>query len=210
MPKQPKQYVGFVYGGPLKASVCVFFHTTENVNDFVRDNLVRYYGKTISGRFVKCDNAEELYEEVLEKALEQQSGTETHAENILKLNVNTAATVIKECSGNTRATQIKIVDVDDDEEEETKPKKTAKKTAKKTEKKPAKKTSKKKVQESDDEESGDEAEEGEGEGESEDEAGSGNDSEDDAGADSDEEDPAPKKSKGKGKKGSSKKTSKKK
>jgi hypothetical protein len=215
MPKaSTKEYVGFIYGGPLKASTSVFFHTTGNVVDYVKENLVPHYGDSIKGRFVPCEDASELYDSVLENARKHlASGNEPYADHIMSININNATTVLRESSGEKNAKTIKLDDT----------KKSKAKSKTKTKQTKQTKKSKKKVEEdddSDDEDDDDDDDENDGNGDDEDDGsddeGSDDDGSDNEGSDDEEEvkvtkkkgskKAAPKKNvKGRGKKSNKKK-----
>lgn len=101
--------VGFVYGGSLikASSLYVFAVDSKDVVGYVQENLTQWFGNQISGRFVKCEDSKATLDKFLELATERNYRTEMTG-NILKLSVTNGATLLKEVSGSTTASTIKL------------------------------------------------------------------------------------------------------
>jgi hypothetical protein len=96
------QAVAFIYGGSLiKASHVYLFQVEDkDVVAYAQKNLSQYFGDKVSGRSVKCENAEDIFNRVLEQAEEKEYRVEPNCP-ILKCSVNNAAQLLKdiaECS----------------------------------------------------------------------------------------------------------------
>lgn len=102
--------VGFVYGGSLiKASNLYLFSVdSKDVVDYVQNNLTKWFGNQISGRFVKCEDASATLQRVIELATERKYLAEPNY-NILKVSVTNGVALLKEVSGATVASTIKLV-----------------------------------------------------------------------------------------------------
>jgi len=101
--QRPKleQAVGFIHGGELKASRIFAFAVTdgsdvESVKNYVKDNLVTYFGPVLSGRYVKCEDANETLATILDSAGEDRIENCT----IIKRNVQNAAILYRDSIGN--------------------------------------------------------------------------------------------------------------
>jgi len=119
------QVVGFVYGGDIIKASHVYLFSADNLEvvDYVRANLVQNFGSRVSGRYVKCEDAEEILNAVYAAAEEKEYNVDPECKNILKSNINDAAELIKTASGSNAAHTIKL-------NEESKAKKTTAKSTK--------------------------------------------------------------------------------
>ena len=101
--------VCIIYGGSLmKASTVYLIRVySKNPVEFVKENLVQWFGNKIGGRFVKCANADDVFERVLELATERECRVEPTG-NILKLSVTNGSALLKEVSGSSTAQSIKL------------------------------------------------------------------------------------------------------
>lgn len=167
------QAVAFLYGGSLVKSSHVYVFAVDNkdVETYVRENLSQYFGNSVNGRSVKCEDAEATLAEVLSQADSQGFRVEADCP-ILKCSVNNASLLLKEVAGSSTANSFKL---GKDEE------KTTKKSSK-----PSKKGKKDGTAESDNEEDAEENEE-DAEETDEDEAEDGEDDDEADDAESDEE-----------------------
>lgn len=173
------QAVAFLYGGSLvKAShVYVFAVENKDVVAHVRENLSQYFGNAVTGRSVKCENAEETLAEVLAQAEKKGYRVETECP-ILKCSVNNASQLLKEVAECNTANSFKLA------EDEEKP---AKKTDSKKEKAASVKKGKKDATAESDEDAEDDEDEAEETDEEEGEDGEDADDADDAESEEEEE-----------------------
>lgn len=116
--------VGFLYGGSLKTGYAkLFFSTEKKPLEFVTEHK-QYYGKDIQCRYINVEDAESVYNEILEQISDNIS-----YENLCKIYANNLVSTMKEVSGIKSAHRLNI------EKEETKQdKKSTKKTVKKSKK----------------------------------------------------------------------------
>ena len=77
-------------------SAYIFTTNNDRVVGYVKNNLVKYFGSKIFGRYVKCKNAENTLKLFFKKALEKQYNIEG---NIIHATVNQLTELIKEVSG---------------------------------------------------------------------------------------------------------------
>jgi hypothetical protein len=98
------QAVAYIYGGSLiKAShVYVFAVPDKDVVAYAQENLSQYFGGKVSGRSVKCEDAEDIFNKVLEQADEKGFRVEPDCP-ILKCSVNNAAQLLKDVADCTTA-----------------------------------------------------------------------------------------------------------
>src|SRR5207237_395347 len=68
--KELTNVVGFVYGGSIIKSGCIYVFCTNNDNviEYIRKTYTQYFGECLYGGFVKCENAEKALARVLAKA----------------------------------------------------------------------------------------------------------------------------------------------
>lgn len=94
--KKLKTCIGFVYGGTLMKSgyVYIFSFTDTHVNDYVKNTFVKYFGRYLCCRCVKCANAETTLADLLDLAEEYNYTIETNC-NIFKCDVNEATELLK-------------------------------------------------------------------------------------------------------------------
>ena len=120
--------VGFIYGGSLiKASHAYLFTVPDkDVVGYVRENLTKYFGNNVTGRYVKCANAEDTLRRIIESAEERKYLAESSDVCILKCSVNNASALLKEISECSTANSFKLAN------DEDKPKKKTIKNAKKS------------------------------------------------------------------------------
>ena len=110
------QCVGFVYGGSIIKTNNVFLFSTDdhkNTVEYVRKNLSNYFGNNVTGRYVKCEDAEETLNKIMVSAKEKKYLAETEDCYILKCNVNNASTLLKEISESSTANTFKLSDDED-------------------------------------------------------------------------------------------------
>jgi hypothetical protein len=115
-----KEMIGYIYGGDmLKPNRVVFFHR-DNLNyaDHVKDTYFDFYGPNVSGRGVKCEDAEKTFNALMKKANKDECVVH---ENMVKLSVNNSSALMKKVSGSTSAFTLKFdEDEDDGDEKDTK------------------------------------------------------------------------------------------
>lgn len=100
--------VGFIYGGStIKASTLYMFgNDTKNVEEYITNNL-QWAGKCVSGRYVKCEDHEEMLTKLRELATKREVIAEPGS-NILKLSVINGSALLKEATGTSQAHNIKL------------------------------------------------------------------------------------------------------
>jgi len=132
--------VGFVYGGDLIKASCAYVFAVPNkeVKKYVEDNLVSYYGSRVSGRYIKCEDCQETFKNVLKFAEEKGYCTDAGS-HILKIAVNNAANMLKEVSGENTAHTFTLQEKEDKKEKSDKDKSDKKGKSGKSEKKTGKK-----------------------------------------------------------------------
>lgn len=104
------QYVCFVYGGEIFKSNCVKVFSVEDcdVREYIRENLTKYYGNSVSARYVKCENAEATLALVLENAEKQQYVIDPNNKSILNCNVSNVSNLLKSAADVTNVHTIKL------------------------------------------------------------------------------------------------------
>jgi len=186
--KNLNESVGFVYGGDvIKVNhVFVFQCNEKDPTQYVTDNLVQYYGPTLSGRYVKCEDAQTTFDELLAQAGAHQYQL-ADGSYIFTCSVQNGSNLLKEVSGQTTAHTIKL---GADEDKPAKAKKTPAKGKKAAPKKAAKKSGTAEASEAEDEEEENVEDDKEVD---EEEAGDAEDADeaDEAPADEEEEEKAP-------------------
>jgi len=193
-PKKAKknltQCVGFIYGGELiKGSHAYLFQcdTTDPVT-YVRETLVPYFGGNVTGRYVKCEDADATMAIVLENVETKGFNTDGECQQILKCNVSDASELIKTAASANIAHVLKLT------ESEPKPKKEST-TASKG--KTTKTTKGKKAAEVEDEVEEDEAEEDDAEDDDAEDDEVSDEEDEDEDEEDEEEEEQPKKATGK-------------
>jgi hypothetical protein len=197
--KGSKGSVGFVYGGTFRQGLMCVFKSDDKEPTI--DDLTKYYGSSLNGRYINVENVDEIYQSFLDAYSDSLiKGTETVFKSST---IKDVSNKLKELGEVTKCHLIKSESSKGEEEEEagsgeeeeddkkskSKSSKSAKETTKETTKetKPSKSTTSKKSKKE----------------ETEDEASEDEHSEDEH--ESEEEEEAPKKSKGKSSKPASSK-----
>jgi hypothetical protein len=108
--KNKNQYVGFIYGGSIIKATHIYLFQCNNTDaiSHVRKTLVPYFGGNIYGRYVRCKDAKETMNIILEASLEKGYQTDTDCQNILKCNIGDASEFIKNCAGVNMCNVIKL------------------------------------------------------------------------------------------------------
>jgi len=195
--KGSKGSVGFVYGGTFRQGLMCVFKSDDKEPTI--DDLTKYYGSSLNGRYINVENVDEIYQSFLDAYSDSLiKGTETVFKSST---IKDVSNKLKELGEVTKCHLIKSESSKGEEEEEagsgeeeeddkkskSKSSKSAKETTKET--KPSKSTTSKKSKKE----------------ETEDEASEDEHSEDEHESEEEEEEEAPKKSKGKSSKPASSK-----
>ena len=115
VPKEDlNQAVGFVYGGSLLKSNHVVFFKCDNINvgDHVRTEMASHYGQLITGRYIKCADADTVYEKVLADTDNKENRPEAEFPNIVNCSVADAVKYIKTASGASTAHSFRLVEAE--------------------------------------------------------------------------------------------------
>ncbi|VBB18581.1 hypothetical protein YASMINEVIRUS_1044 [Yasminevirus sp. GU-2018] len=104
------QCVAFIYGGSLIKASHVYLFAVENGDavEYVREHLTPYFGHAVTGRYVKCEDAEATLASVYETAEEKEYIVDADCKNILKCNVGEAADLLKTVADVNVAHTIKL------------------------------------------------------------------------------------------------------
>ena len=150
--RKEKENVGFICGGDvMKVNHVVMFKCdNDDVVSYVKETFVKIFGSSISGRYVKCENAEKTLQEIFDNAKDQGFTIENNC-NALKVSVDNASVLLKKVTDSDVAHFIKLT-------ENKKPKKETKDSKEKKESKVVKKTKKDTKSNKDEDEDEDEKE----------------------------------------------------
>lgn len=116
-----KETVGFIYGGELMKvnRVIMFGCNDDDVIGYVKKTFVKMFGSAISGRYVKCENAEKALKDIFENVMEHKEESKDKPRqctlieddcNLLKSSVDAASKLIKKMANSDVAHTIKLTD----------------------------------------------------------------------------------------------------
>ena len=140
MPKKvvPTGTVGVLNGGIIKQGIVRYFVTDNDLDDEYK-KFKDYYGPNLSGRYVKTEDVQGVLTQV-KKKLEDLKVNKI-GEDIYEISVQNAINIVKDISGEKRASLLgddddkKKKEDSDSDSDDDKPKKVEKKEVKKVEKK---------------------------------------------------------------------------
>jgi hypothetical protein len=107
------QVVGFVYGGSLmNDDMKVFFKCyIFDVAKHVRANMAPYYGNNIKVCYIRCDNADSVYNDILnsfDKVID--IFPEDEFPNIVRCSIHNAVDIMKDVSDTTSIHKFNLID----------------------------------------------------------------------------------------------------
>merc|ERR1711959_129230 len=129
---QKNQCVGFIYGDTLKTNFAILFKCNElsDPSNYIKENLFKYYGTQIIGRYVKCVDCDKALEDIIKLAEKEnyiRHGT------IMNCNVGNGVGILKNATGEKQApyaNKQKKHDYDGDDGDESKEEDNTKNTKK--------------------------------------------------------------------------------
>lgn len=112
--KNLNESVCFVYGGKVMKATTVYLYPVDSLDfvEYTKEHLVPYYGSDVSCRYVKCENAKETFDKVMESLKEKGYAVE-NGFNFVKISVATIVPFLRTASGSSTVHTFKLVAKDD-------------------------------------------------------------------------------------------------
>lgn len=106
-----QECIGFICGGNILKTGCTLYFATDNSNveEYIKENFVKYFGNVLNGRYIHCENAEEELEKVLKLA--NDIGYKICEESdVLNSNIGESTKLLKKSTGSSTVHTLTIGD----------------------------------------------------------------------------------------------------